>query len=112
MPGNAADCVKEMKKEILKEWEFLISMSENFHPEILFRTWAGIRFQDRHRHCFPELKRVVTFISFTAIIVSFQTLQLLFCDYILPFSASLQKDNFYAVQFHPEKIRNRGKSDR
>lgn len=24
-------------------------------------------------------------------------------DYILPFSASLQKDNFYATQFHPEK---------
>lgn len=25
------------------------------------------------------------------------------CDYILPFSAALQKDNFYAAQFHPEK---------
>lgn len=25
------------------------------------------------------------------------------CDYILPFSAGLQKDNFYAVQFHAEK---------
>ncbi|MDR3273541.1 MAG: imidazole glycerol phosphate synthase subunit HisH [Flavobacteriaceae bacterium] len=25
------------------------------------------------------------------------------CDYLLPFSAALQKDNFYAVQFHPEK---------
>ncbi len=25
------------------------------------------------------------------------------CDYILPFSTSMQKDNFYAVQFHPEK---------
>lgn len=25
------------------------------------------------------------------------------CDYILQFSASLQKDNFYAMQFHPEK---------
>lgn len=25
------------------------------------------------------------------------------CDYILLFSASLQKDNFYAMQFHPEK---------
>ena len=24
-------------------------------------------------------------------------------DYIHPFSASLQKDNFYATQFHPEK---------
>ena len=24
-------------------------------------------------------------------------------DYILPYSASLQKDNFYATQFHPEK---------
>jgi glutamine amidotransferase len=25
------------------------------------------------------------------------------CDYLIPFSAALQKDNFYAVQFHPEK---------
>ncbi len=25
------------------------------------------------------------------------------CDYIIPFSAALQKNNFYATQFHPEK---------
>ena len=25
------------------------------------------------------------------------------CDFIHPFSAALKKDNFYAVQFHPEK---------
>ncbi len=25
------------------------------------------------------------------------------CEYILPFSAGLEKDNFYATQFHPEK---------
>ena len=25
------------------------------------------------------------------------------CNYILPFSAGLQRDNFYAFQFHPEK---------
>lgn len=29
-------------------------------------------------------------------------------DYILPFSAALQKDNFYAVQFHPEKSAQTG----
>ena len=25
------------------------------------------------------------------------------CDYIAPFSAAMQRDNFYATQFHPEK---------
>jgi len=25
------------------------------------------------------------------------------CDYILPFSAAMKKNNFYACQFHPEK---------
>lgn len=25
------------------------------------------------------------------------------CDYILPFSAAMQKNNFYTTQFHPEK---------
>lgn len=29
-------------------------------------------------------------------------------DYILPFSAALQKDNFYATQFHPEKSADAG----
>ncbi|MDR1877842.1 MAG: imidazole glycerol phosphate synthase subunit HisH [Flavobacteriaceae bacterium] len=32
------------------------------------------------------------------------------CDYILPFSAALQKDNFYAVQFHPEKSADVGEN--
>jgi glutamine amidotransferase len=29
-------------------------------------------------------------------------------DYILPYSSALQKDNFYAVQFHPEKSSGTG----
>ncbi len=29
-------------------------------------------------------------------------------NYILPFSAALQKDNFYATQFHPEKSAQNG----
>ena len=30
------------------------------------------------------------------------------CDYIVPFCASMQKDNFYATQFHPEKSSSAG----
>ncbi len=30
------------------------------------------------------------------------------CNYILPFAAALQKDNLYAVQFHPEKSGDAG----
>jgi glutamine amidotransferase len=31
-------------------------------------------------------------------------------NYILPFSAAIRKDNFYAVQFHPEKSGSVGES--
>jgi imidazole glycerol-phosphate synthase subunit HisH len=30
------------------------------------------------------------------------------CDYIVPFSAAMQKNNFYATQFHPEKSASTG----
>jgi glutamine amidotransferase len=30
------------------------------------------------------------------------------CEYILTFSAAMQKDNFYATQFHPEKSAETG----
>jgi imidazole glycerol-phosphate synthase subunit HisH len=30
------------------------------------------------------------------------------CDYILPFSAAMNRDNFYATQFHPEKSAEAG----
>ena len=30
------------------------------------------------------------------------------CNYILPFSAAMQKDNFFATQFHPEKSASLG----
>lgn len=30
------------------------------------------------------------------------------CDYIVPFSAALQRNNFYATQFHPEKSGKHG----
>jgi len=33
------------------------------------------------------------------------------CNYLLPFSAAMQKDNFYATQFHPEKSSTKGETD-
>ena len=30
------------------------------------------------------------------------------CEYILPFSSAMQKDNFFATQFHPEKSAEAG----
>ncbi len=30
------------------------------------------------------------------------------CDYVLPFSAAIHRDNFYGVQFHPEKSAGTG----
>lgn len=30
------------------------------------------------------------------------------CDYVLPFTAAMHRDNFYGVQFHPEKSADTG----
>lgn len=30
------------------------------------------------------------------------------CEYLVPFSAAMQRDNFYATQFHPEKSAGKG----
>ncbi|MDR1581845.1 MAG: imidazole glycerol phosphate synthase subunit HisH [Prevotellaceae bacterium] len=30
------------------------------------------------------------------------------CDYIIPFAAAINKNNFYATQFHPEKSASKG----
>jgi glutamine amidotransferase len=30
------------------------------------------------------------------------------CDYIVPFSAAMRTDNFFATQFHPEKSAEKG----
>ena len=30
------------------------------------------------------------------------------CDYIVPFSAAMQRDNYFALQFHPEKSADKG----
>jgi imidazole glycerol-phosphate synthase subunit HisH len=43
--------------------------------------------------------------SYYAAVNSFTTAV---CDYVLPFSAAMRRDNFFATQFHPEKSAGTG----
>jgi glutamine amidotransferase len=47
--------------------------------------------------------KVMMFILCTVITLNFVSNTAATCDYIVPFSAAMNKDNFYATQFHPEK---------
>ena len=47
-------------------------------------------------------------ISSTAIMFPLISLLQLSTEYIIPFSAAMHQDNFYAVQFHPEKSAETG----
>ena len=63
--------------------------------------WNNLR--NTNSELFKGIKNDVDFYfvhSFYAEVVASTTS---ICDYIIPFSASMQKDNFYATQFHPEK---------
>lgn len=48
-----------------------------------------------------ELKDDVYYVHSYYAEISSETIAI--CEYILPFSASMQSNNFYATQFHPEK---------
>lgn len=55
--------------------------------------------------CFKKEDAVYFVHSYYAEIVS-ETIAR--CNYILPFSAAMQKDNYFATQFHPEKSGDAG----
>jgi imidazole glycerol-phosphate synthase subunit HisH len=68
--------------------------------------WNNINFGD-----FPIFKNVssnadVYFVHSYYAAISKDTIAS--CDYITPFSAAMRKNNFYAVQFHPEKSAKEG----
>ncbi len=52
---------------------------------------------------FKGVTEKMMYIMFTAIMPTLSSCTTAICDYILPFSAAMRKDNFYAIQFHPEK---------
>ncbi len=83
---------------------------KKFHPEPLFKIphmgWNTI--QELKSPLFSGLdeKSYVYFVH--SYYCEKSDLSIATCDYILPFAAALQKDNFYAVQFHPEKSAEAG----
>lgn len=80
------------------------SQSETEKQKIPHVGWNNfINFKDNNNPLFAGLepKDYVYFVHSFFVEIGNQTTAT--TDYILPFSAALQKDNFYAVQFHPEK---------
>jgi len=63
--------------------------------------WNSIKFNDSKLFAGIPNESFVYFVhSFYAELSEFTISE---TNYILPFSSALQKDNFYALQFHPEK---------
>ena len=65
--------------------------------------WNKIYFDDISHPLFDGIKNgdFVYFVHSYAMAVNDYTIAT--CDYGMPFSAMVQKDNFYGMQFHPEK---------
>jgi len=63
--------------------------------------WNSI--YDFHSELFEGLKQHDFVYSVHSYYAAFGNETVATTDYIHPYSAALQKDNFYAVQFHPEK---------
>ena len=87
-------------------WGFLMWMSNVFFRKRIrtrCRTWAGNTITALHSGLFDE-RQEQQFVYFVhSYYVPVNPFTAATTDYILPFSAALHKDNFYATQFHPEK---------
>ncbi|MDR1920099.1 MAG: imidazole glycerol phosphate synthase subunit HisH, partial [Tannerellaceae bacterium] len=92
--GNT-DCLNVFDAEVKR---FIPQRQEDKVPHIGWNTLSGVKrglFDDGQEGQF------VYFVHSYYVPVNACTTAV--TDYILPFSASLHKDNFHATQFHPEK---------
>ena len=64
--------------------------------------WNTLNVKDNHP-LFANLSATAHFYFVHSYYVELSEYTIAENDYILPFAAAMQKDNFYAVQFHPEK---------
>jgi glutamine amidotransferase len=89
---NDTDCLKVFNESV-----------KRFPPEdkVPHMGWNSIEFTDNPVFMGIEQLSYVYFVHSYYAEVGKETIAK--TGYILPFSAALHKDNFYAVQFHPEK---------
>ena len=72
--------------------------SENIVPHMGWNTISGLK-----SSLFSEISEGDDFYFVHSFFCELSEFTTSVCDYILPFSATLEKDNFFATQFHPEK---------
>lgn len=72
--------------------------SENIVPHMGWNTISGLK-----SAIFSEISKEDDFYFVHSYYCELSDFTTSVCDYILPFSATLEKDNFFATQFHPEK---------
>ena len=70
---------------------------------IKFPIWGGIRFHRLTATSSGASRKRNLSIFVHSFYVPVNDCTAAVTDYILPFSAALHKDNYYATQFHPEK---------
>lgn len=72
--------------------------TENIVPHMGWNTISGLK-----SSLFSEISEKDDFYFVHSYYCELSDFTTSVCDYILPFSATLEKDNFFATQFHPEK---------
>jgi len=72
--------------------------TENIVPHMGWNTISGLK-----SSLFSEISEEDDFYFVHSYYCELSDFTTSVCDYILPFSATLEKDNFFATQFHPEK---------
>ncbi|WP_324253273.1 imidazole glycerol phosphate synthase subunit HisH [Campylobacter volucris] len=76
--------------------------------KILHSGWDNIYYKNESK-IFKDIKENSDFYFVHSYYVEcFENIQTSMCDYEISFCASFEKENIYAVQFHPEKSQNVG----
>ncbi|EAH8848245.1 imidazole glycerol phosphate synthase subunit HisH [Campylobacter lari] len=77
--------------------------------KLLHSGWDDLQFSDKKSKLFDGILEKSDFYFVHSYYVEcLESVETSFCEYEKPFCASFEKDNIFAVQFHPEKSQNVG----